>query len=430
VEPKQAAKRGLDALLSAGADKAQSVLSLSEKHEMNVDAGELSLLRTAFDTRLGLTALKGGRKGQSSINKSDAASIDRAVQDVLAIADASTPDDANDIAGDQPPAVFSAGTESPGLDRMHYRLKELVGGIRATYPRAVFRQGYLAFTRTRSWLVNSNGVDFTSSHGVYHCMAMFSSKDGEKVSSFSYTGFSMRDLEKALLDCASLDTLLRQSGEQTSTTPVQGKFVGDLIVTPDCLDDALGFLLMSIMDGAMISGTSIYKDSLGQTVASPLLTVHSKPVSKEICDGYFVTRDGYAARNSTIVDRGVLKSFLLSLYGANKTGRERAVNDGGAFVVEPGTTSLGDMVKSVKKGLLMARFSGGQPSSSGDFSGIAKNSYLIEDGEVRHSVSESMVSGNFAEMLRSITAVSTERVDFGNGIYPWVAFSGVTVSGK
>ena len=103
---------------------------------------------------------------------------------------------------------------------------------------------------------------------------------------------------------------------------------------------------------------------------------------------------------------------------------------GGALVVDPGTTSLGDMLKSVKKGLLMARFSGGQPSSSGDFSGIAKNSYLIEDGMVKHPVSESMVSGNFAEMLKSITAVSKERVDFGYGIYPWVAFSGVTVSGK
>lgn len=430
MEPKEAAIRGLMALERAGADKAQCVLSLSEKHEMNVDSGELSLMRTTFDTRLGLTAIKGGRKGQTAINKSDAASIDGATQDVLAIAGASSPDDANDIAEKQPPAVFSAGTRSPDLERMYLRLKELVEGIRSKHPKAVFRQGYLDFTFTRSWLVNSNGVDFVSSQGVYRCMAMFSSRDGDKVSSFSYTGFSMRDLERALLDCGSLDALLRQSGEQTDTTPVQGKFVGDLIVTPDCLEDALGFLLMSLMDGTLISGTSIYKDSLGQPVASPLLTVHSRPVSGEVCDGYFVTRDGYAAKDSTILDKGVLKSFLLSLYGANKTGRERAVNDGGAFVVDPGTTPLEDMIKSVKKGLLMARFSGGQPSSSGDFSGIAKNSYLILDGKIAHPVSESMVSGNFAEMLQNVTAVSRERVDYGFGIYPWVAFSGVTISGK
>lgn len=430
MEPKEAAKRGLDALLSAGAGKAQCVLNLSDKHELNIDSGEFSLMRTTFDTRLGLTAVKGGRKGQSTVNRWDTASVDKSAREALDIMEASAPDDANDIAENQPPASFAAGSEAPDLDKMHYRMREFLDGVKGRHPKAVLRQAYLDFVRTRSWLVNSNGVDFASSRGVYRCSVMFSSRDGEKISSFGYTVFSMRDLERTLLDCASLDKLLRQSGEQTTTAPVQGKFVGDLIVTPDCLEDALGFLLYSLTDSAMISGTSIYKDRLGQPVASSLLTAHSKPVSDEICDGYFVTRDGYAARNSTILDGGVLKSFLLSQYGARKTGRERAPNDGGAFVVDAGATPLCDMVKSVKKGLLMARFSGGQPSSSGDFSGIAKNSYLIEDGRVKHPVSESMISGNFADMLKSVIAVSRERVDFGYGIYPYVAFSGVTVSGK
>jgi PmbA protein len=430
TDPREAAKRGLDALIVAGADKAQCNLTLSDKHEMNVDSGELSLLRTTFDARLGLTAIKGGRKGQTTVNKSDAASIERAAAEVVGIAAASAPDDANDIAEMQSPAVFSTGRDAPDLDKMHHRLKELLAAIREWHPRAVLRQAYLDFTRTRSYVLNSNGVDFASSRGLYHCTAIFSSRDGEKVSSFNYTGFALKDLDKELIRCASLDALLRQSGEQTSTVPVQGKFVGDLIITPDCLDDMLRFLYMSILDGALIAGTSIYKDSLNQPVASPLLTVHSRPVSEEVCDGYFVTSDGYAAQNSTIVERGVLRTFLLTLYGARKTGKERAVNNGGAFVVEPGSTPLADMIRSVKKGLLMARFSGGQPSNSGDFSGIAKNSYLIEDGAIKDPVSESMVSGNFAEMLRNIISVSRERVDFGYGIAPWVAMSGVTVSGK
>ena len=61
---------------------------------------------------------------------------------------------------------------------------------------------------------------------------------------------------------------------------------------------------------------------------------------------------------------------------------------------------------------------------------MAKNSYLIEDGEIKYPVSETMVSGNFAEMLQSVKAISRERVDSGYGILPWVAVSGVTISGK
>ena len=430
TDPRQSAKYGLEAMLKAGADKAQCSVTLTGKHEMNVDAGELSLLRTTFDTRVGLTAIKGGRKGSSSVNNADSGSLDKAAAEVLDIADASQPDDANDIAEAQSPAEFSAGSDAPDLDKMHLRLKDLLGDIKTRFPKAVLRQAYVDFTRRRSYLVNSNGVDFVSSTGAYHGVVMFSSREGEKTSSLNYTAVSLKDLDKDLLSCASLATLLRQSGEQIDTRPVQGKFVGDVIYTPECLEDLLSFLLYSLSDGPMIAGTSIYKDSLGQEVASPLLSVHGRPTSHEVAEKTFITPDGYAAHDCTFVDHGILKSYLLSLYGSRKTGKTRALNNADGLVIDPGATSFNEMVKGVKKGLLMARFSGGRPSNSGDFAGVAKNSYLIEDGEIKYPVSETMVSGNFAEMLRNIKAVSRESVDFGYGISPWVAVSGVTVSGK
>ena len=50
--PKQIVRDGLDELLKAGAGKAQCSLTLTDKHELNVDLGELSLLRTTFDLSL------------------------------------------------------------------------------------------------------------------------------------------------------------------------------------------------------------------------------------------------------------------------------------------------------------------------------------------------------------------------------------------
>lgn len=427
---REIAKDALEALLRLGADKAQTSASLIEKHEMNVDAGELSLLRTTFDTHVALTAIKEGKRGQTAANKSDLESIERAAHDAMDIAAASQPDDANDIAENQPAEVFATGNEAPDLDKMHMRIREFLDQVKGRHPKAVIRQAYLDFTRTSTCVMNSNGVDFESTKGVYHFMTMFSSKEGDKVSSFNYTSFSVKDLDRPLLECAGLDRLLRQSGEQIETVPLQGKFVGKVIITPECLDEILWFLAWSVSDGPMIAGTSIYKDSLGKQVASELLTIHSRPVSDEIPDGYFVTHDGYKAQNMTLVEKGVLKSYLLSLYGAKKTGKDRAVNHGTSWVVEPGDVSLDDMVKSIDRGILLARFSGANPSANGDFSGIAKNSYLIEDGEIKYPISESMVSGNLAEMLMNVLAVSKERVYSGFSVLPWVAVSGATISGK
>ncbi len=429
-EHKKVALYGVNSLLEAGADKAECRLVVSEKHEMNIDQGELSLLRTVFDTRVGLTAIKDGKRGTTSLNRSDDESIEKAVQELLAITGASRPDDANDIAGEQEPAVFRKGADAPDMDKMHFRLKELIGDIKSRYPKIVFRQAYLDFTKSNDYLLNSNGVDFKTTKGVYRCTLTFSAQEGDAVSSFNYTGFALPDLEKPLIGLGSIDRLLRQSEEQIYPKPVQGKFVGDVIIAPDSLSNTLMFLLGGISDGAIIAGTSLYKDSLNKQVASPLLTLHSRPTSPEICDGYFVTMDGHAAQDSTIVDKGVLKTFLLSLYGAKKTGGKRAVNNGRAFVIEPGDVSYEDMVKSVKRGVLMTRFSGGSPSSAGDFAGVAKNSYYIEDGEIKYPINETMISGNFAEMLRNIAAISKERVDYGNSILPWVRIPGVTISGK
>jgi PmbA protein len=312
---------------------------------------------------------------------------------------------------------------------MHDRITELINAAKEKHPKASL-QIILDFTRDSCFIANSNGVDLADIRGVYHLSVMFGSTDGDKVSSFNGTMASLRDLDSDLLNQGLLDELLRQSEEQTSTHPLTSKFVGDVILMPHCVGDVISFLTGSLRDRAIISGTSIYKDQLGKAVASPLFSLHSRPVSAEISDGYAFTADGYVAADSTIVDHGVLKSGLLSQYGAKKTGRARAVNDGEAYVIDAGGTALADMVKSVKRGLLVARFSGGEPAGNGDFSGVAKNSYLIEDGEIKYPVSETMISGNFAELLKSIVSVSRERVDFGSATLPWIQASGVTVSGK
>ena len=84
-------------------------------------------------------------------------------------------------------------------------------------------------------------------------------------------------------------------------------------------------------------------------------------------------------------------------------------------MVAPGEESLNTMIKGVKRGILLTRFSGGRPNRNGDFSGVAKNSFYLEDGEIKHPLTETMIAGNLAALFRNITAVSQERVNF----WPW-----------
>ena len=76
------------------------------------------------------------------------------------------------------------------------------------------------------------------------------------------------------------------------------------------------------------------------------------------------------------------------------------------------------------------RFSGGQPAASGEYSGVAKNSFLIENGKITAAISETMISGCVPEMLKNIRDISKDIANDGSNSLPFVAFDGITISGK
>jgi PmbA protein len=420
------AERSLDALLRRGFQKARVRLVASDQHEVQAELGHTNLLRTTHNTEMGLLGIVDDKQGGVMLNNVGDDGLADAVENLWAVANGSRADAANDIAPLQPKKTFVTGPAAPDLDRMYERVAEVLGHAKTRYPTLRMGTTAISYRFVRSLFLNSNGVDFDTARNTYHASMMFASREGTDVSSFNGTGMTLADLERPLASVATTDELMRQSTEQIRTRKVPRKFTGDLVITPDCTTDFLGFLLSSIGNQALISGTSVYKDSLGQRVASDVLTLHSRP--RDLVGGYCVTGDGYEAQNATIVERGILKSFLLDQYGARKTGLARAVTAGGAWVVDAGTTPLDAIIKDVKAGVLIARYSGGRPNDKGDFSGIAKNSYYIEDGAIAYPISETMVSGNLASLLTNIVAISSERADFGSGIFPWIRVGGIGIS--
>lgn len=424
-------EHAVSALLEAGMEKSQGFIVRLEKHEMNIEIDRIKLLRTTFETVLALSGIISGRKGMIIINKSDPASIQSAVEDVAALANSSSSDPAHDIAERQPPREFSSGPEAVKKDLMYERFSDFLAHCKNNYPSIRFDHAVLDFTTSKVHFLNSNGVDFSARQGKYSFSALFSAKEGRNTSSFNHTSFSTRELDLPIREYASVETLLKQTCEQINPENLPENFEGDLIVTPDCLK---GFLISYIStylgDRSIITGTSIFKDSLGKQIADPALTVRSCPLSPELADLTFFTKDGYESRDFAFIEKGILKNFALSLYGSNKTGKARAPNDAFSLFVDSGSLSHAELVKKVKRGILLCRFSGGSPGESGDFSGVAKNSYYIENGEIRFPLKETMISGNLVAMFNNIAGISSDTINYGSDVLPWVHSRGISVTGK
>ena len=287
------------------------------------------------------------------------------------------------------------------------------------------------FEHSEKLYMNSNGTVLSYEHGEYVFNTMFSAHEGEKASSFNSYFCVTDNLEKPFMDLGVQRMLLEDSEKQLDTVSPEEKFVGKVIYSPDCFNELIQTALRNFASTVvLIDGTSPWKDALGTKVACEKLNIRSIPLDKRIVVGEHFTADGFPTENMDIIKDGVLKTFILSLYGANKTGLPRSLNSAQNLEVIPGDTSLEEMIKGIDKGLIINRFSGGSPSINGDFSGVAKNSFLIENGKIRSAVSETMISGNIIDMLNNIVAISSEQVTDGMNILPWAEFDGVTVSGK
>jgi PmbA protein len=169
---------------------------------------------------------------------------------------------------------------------------------------------------------------------------------------------------------------------------------------------------------------------LDTKIGNDRLTLHSVPVSDKLDKRYYITNDGFKAENSILIRNGILKSYALSLYGANKTGKKRALNNSDSYYMEPGNVSYNEIIKNTKRGILLCRYSGGRPNPNGDFSVVAKNSFYIENGIVRYPLNETMISGNLKDMIMNIKEISKESINFGDAVLPWISMSGFTISGR
>lgn len=424
------AQYALDCLIKNGADKAQCKITQTETNELNVETGDLSLLRTTFNTAVDLLGLMNDRKGSTTINKTDPESIEIGVKEVVELASSAKSDPANDIAGFKPAKAFKSGPIQQDLERMYERLQEFLRYVQQTYPKTIIKDVILSFTRMETVFVNSNGVEFSSENGFYIVSTVFTNKDGNKVSSLNGVECKCKDLNSAIKDLGGVDRILRQSSQQIHTDTISRKFTGSIIITPECLTNFISYFAQYLSNQSLITGNSVYKDKLDRKIADGRLTLHCKPRSSELAETYFFTDDGFEAGDSIIIDKGILKSFLLDLYGSNKTGLPKAENMGDCYMIEPGDAALEEMIQSTSKGILLCRFSGGHPGQNGDFSGVAKNSFYIENGKIKYPIRETMVSGNIVQMLNNIEQISKERNNDGFQCLPWIKFNGITISGK
>lgn len=168
----------------------------------------------------------------------------------------------------------------------------------------------------------------------------------------------------------------------------------------------------------VIEGNSVLEDKLGERIASPLITIYDDPSIPEY--GYYPFDDeGAGSNKTTIIEEGVLKSYLHSRETAGKLGgtsrNARAMGYARPLVrmsntyIEKGNLGFEEMLEQLKNGIYLIGSRGGQVNpGEGIFQFNAERGYLVEGGKTTKPFRDVSLSGDTLEILKNVEGVGND----------------------
>jgi PmbA protein len=238
-----------------------------------------------------------------------------------------------------------------------------------------------------------------------------------------------------------------------ATKMLNAKPLGKSIKTDTVWENmSIGFLLGNMLKAASSArnaqeGKSYFKGKIGQKVASDTLSIVDDGQLPEGLSTQRVDAEGIPMRTTTLIDKGVLKTFLYDSYSAF---RERTESSGNAkregnepflktptvsttnLVVKAGKRDLNELVAEVDEGILitdMVMGIGHANTITGEFSVVAPNTFLIKKGEIVNPLEPVTIAGNFFHALKDVKDIGSDTQLLPMGKIPSITFKNLTVSG-
>ncbi len=210
---------------------------------------------------------------------------------------------------------------------------------------------------------------------------------------------------------------------------------------------AIGNLLTTFESGCngklVQKGASPLTGKLGEKIIDERITIYDDSTI-DYAEGSFICDDeGVPSQKTVLFESGVLRNYIYDLQTAGIMNSKSTGNGTRSFasqpspgnsniVVETGTMSFEDMIKDMKRGILVDQVLGGGQSNTlaGEFSVNIDLGYLIENGEIVGRVKDCMIAGNVFDIFNNLIAIGNQSEWHGSLKTPPFYFRSVNVAGN
>ncbi|MGD0547988.1 MAG: TldD/PmbA family protein [Terracidiphilus sp.] len=438
--------------MKAGATDAEAAVREGDEFSVNVRLGQVETLKDSGSRGLGLRVFLGKRSASASTSDLTAEGIRQLVDGALALAKVTEEDPFSGLAETGEFGSFAGDLRLygedvyslPGAERIEWARRAEAAALEAD-PRITNSDGGSFQAATgRKVLANSRGFvgGYRSSYAGVSASPMAEDTDGSKQSDYWWSGARrVADLEspESVGKEAARRTLRRLGARRVPTQRVP------IVFAPEVAGSLLGSLFEAASGDAIWRGASFLAGRLGEQIAASTITlIDDNLMLLPTGMGGFGTSpfdgEGLPSRRTVVVEKGVLRSYLLNTYTARKLGMKSTHNASrglagapgigcGNLYLEPGALTPEQIIAELPTGLYVTSLMGfGVNIVTGDYSRGATGLW-IENGALTHAVEEVTIAGNLAEMLKNVTAIGSDLVFRGAIASPTLRIDGMTIAG-
>lgn len=443
----EAATLAVQTARELGVHDCQAYAGSGERVSVKMRNSEVELLSEARSASLRLRLLSDQRAGCSSTNDLRPEAIREFVHRTLEMAQLAEPDPLSD----SPDPAKGAGRPreledfDPQVAKMSVtqclREAKKAEKVALRFDRRITASEGASCSRTVSQGVYVTGKGFVD-RGAGTSMVLSTSvvadDEDQKKRRGSYFSAAryLEDVAQApYVGEMAAQRALDQMGAQRMKT---GKY--PVIFEREAAGDILQLLAQCVLGTSVYRGRSYLAKKLGKKVGSNLVTVVDDPWVPRGFGSRLFDAEGQRCKKLPIVDKGVLKSFLLDTYSARKLKTKTTASASGSgstpyastsnFYLRPGRKAPERLFEGVKEGLFVTDMMGfGFDAVNGNFSRGAEG-FRIVDGKLAEPVGEITISRNLDELLRGIDAVANDLYHERSIASPSFRVDYMTISGQ
>lgn len=280
--------------------------------------------------------------------------------------------------------------------------------------------GYKAFgshitTTEELAVMNSNGLEAYNVSTYAYLRTVV-----EGPSAYGYADMLSRNVEEIDADAIGKEAVERCKMAQNPVPLATGEY--DVVFLPYAVADIVRFpAYIGFVGQPYEEKRSFMAKYMGKKIMGDNISIWDDAADLNTLNMPF-DLEGVAKKRVNIIENGVAKGVVYNYstakrYGKEPTGhvasrRGMTFENPASMIMANGDSSVEEMIKATKKGLLVTRFHYTHCPEPGNvvMTGTTRDGlFLIEDGEIKHSVMNMRLTDSVLEMLSRVDMISKDR---------------------